>query len=111
MPLIHLLVKWQKKKTLIEFQQQKQRLYCAFFKTFFYNYLQKIKDEFHERDIGDCPDTDCPEQLTSEIGRRLKRRFQSSQTSIQIPCTMYGNSSTNSETTASDVNHTDAPRL
>ncbi|CAC5426780.1 unnamed protein product [Mytilus coruscus] len=47
-----------------------------------------LKEVFAERNIGNSPDIDCPEQLTREIGRRLRLCLMGPRTFKSIPCTI-----------------------
>ncbi|XP_052058055.1 uncharacterized protein LOC127698581 [Mytilus californianus] len=51
-------------------------------------FVETLKDVFAERNIGDSPDIDCPEQLTREIGRRLRLCLMGTRTFKSIPYTI-----------------------
>ncbi|XP_063425847.1 uncharacterized protein LOC134712079 [Mytilus trossulus] len=49
-------------------------------------FVKTLKEVFAERNIGDSPNIDCPEQLTREIGRRLRLCLMGQRTVKSIPC-------------------------
>ncbi|CAC5401868.1 unnamed protein product [Mytilus coruscus] len=48
--------------------QREEKDFCRVFELM----MRTLKEVFAERNIGNSPDIDCPEQLTREIGRRLR---------------------------------------